>query len=193
MLGKNLKEKTAVFVATWGYSGLIPPVFFKGMAGTYGSIFSIPLCYWVIYLAQNTVGLGGLHNGISGVYIMFLIYVYIFGILVIPLAEKVIGRRKDWHGIVKTRDQNQIVIDETFGVLITCYPIILMQIDLFSWSGAILIFLAFLYFRLFDIVKVYPTKIFDRMKSSFGVMADDAMAGIYAAHLLYFTYWLFFL
>lgn len=184
LLGKNLTEKLAVFIATWGYSGFIPPVFFRGMAGTYGSFFSLPLVIGVLYLSKKTAGLGG-PDWFSNVYVLSMIYVYVLGMLTVSLAEKVIGPRKDWHGKEKVRDQNQIVIDEVFGMLVTCYPIMLIPVELFSASGALLIFLGFLFFRFFDIVKVYPTKIFDRQHSAFGVMMDDWMAGIYASVLLH--------
>jgi len=183
LLGKNLTEKLAVFIATWGYSGFIPPIFFKGMAGTYGSFFSLPLVVGVLYLSKKTAGLGG-PVWFSNVYVLSMIYVYVLGVLTVSLTEKVIGPRKDWHGKEKVRDQNQIVIDEVFGMLVTCYPIMLMSVDLFSPPGALLIFLGFVFFRFFDIVKVYPTKIFDRQHSAFGVMMDDWMAGIYASILL---------
>jgi|GEM_PF-84954 len=184
LLGKNLGEKLAVFIATWGYSGFIPPIFFKGMAGTYGSFFSLPLVVGVLYLSKKTVDLGAPAWSPNILYVSSMICIYVLGILSVSSAEKVIGPRKDWHGKEKVRDQNQIVIDEVFGMLVTCYPIMLIPVDLFSPPGALLIFLGFVFFRFFDIVKVYPTKIFDRQHSAFGVMMDDWMAGIYASILL---------
>lgn len=49
--------------------------------------------------------------------------------------------------------------------------------------------LAFLFFRLCDIVKPWPANWIDKnMHSGFGVMLDDVVAGIYAAVLLYLTF-----
>jgi len=46
-----------------------------------------------------------------------------------------------------------------------------------GWPGAIG---AFLLFRLFDIVKPPPARQLERLHGGVGVMADDAMAAIYA-------------
>jgi len=42
----------------------------------------------------------------------------------------------------------------------------------------------FLLFRLFDIFKPYPIRKLERLHAGLGVMADDLLAGIYAAVLL---------
>lgn len=69
-------------------------------------------------------------------------------------------------------DSSRIVLDEVCGMLI---------------AGALLpptlgtLTLAFLTFRLFDIVKPFPAGYFDRhVKNGFGVVADDLVAGVYA-------------
>ncbi len=50
-------------------------------------------------------------------------------------------------------------------------------------------FLAFLFFRLCDIVKPWPANWIDKnMHTGFGVMLDDVVAGVYAAVLLYLTF-----
>ncbi|SDZ79630.1 phosphatidylglycerophosphatase [Desulfuromusa kysingii] len=73
-------------------------------------------------------------------------------------------------------DDGRIVIDELVGFLVTTAFLP------FSWSTAIL---AFIWFRIFDIVKPPPASWFDReMKNGLGVTLDDVMAGIYAAILL---------
>ena len=35
-------------------------------------------------------------------------------------------------------------------------------------------------FRIFDVIKPYPANRFERLHGGFGVMADDAMAAVYA-------------
>lgn len=81
-----------------------------------------------------------------------------------------------WAGGVAERhfhapDPGPVVIDEVLGMLITLafLPV--------GWSGALA---GFLLFRLFDIVKPYPSGRLERLPGGFGVMADDAMAAIYA-------------
>ncbi len=165
-----MKNKIVVLIATWFYSGLIPPVILKGMAGTYGSFFSIPLCYLLLITKQGT----GLFYGVAMMLILFL------GLWCVPKAEILLGPRIDWKNKTKTRDQNQIVIDETFGMLTTCYPLTLIDFN----SYWLVLGIAFALFRFFDIVKISPIKYFDNMKNACGVMFDDFVAGIYAAIVL---------
>jgi len=40
---------------------------------------------------------------------------------------------------------------------------------------------AFLLFRLFDIAKPFPCRRFEKLPGGWGIMADDWMAGVYAA------------
>jgi phosphatidylglycerophosphatase A len=81
-----------------------------------------------------------------------------------------------WSGSVAERhfgctDPGQIVIDEVVGVLITLF------MNPVGWGGALL---AFLLFRAADIVKPYPANRLERLHGGLGVMADDAMAAVYA-------------
>ncbi len=74
------------------------------------------------------------------------------------------------YGVV---DDSRIVIDELVGYLaaVAFLP--------FSWSTALL---GFLFFRIFDIVKIPPASWIDRhWKNGLGVVLDDVVAGLYAA------------
>jgi len=71
-------------------------------------------------------------------------------------------------------DPGYIVIDEVVGMLVTLA---------FLPVTAIGILVAFLLFRLFDVVKPWPARRFERLHGGLGVMLDDVMAGIYA-HLV---------
>lgn len=78
------------------------------------------------------------------------------------------------HGeeIWEEHDSSRIVIDEVAGFLITMTAVPV------SWQGVLVGFLAF---RLFDILKPQPASYFDRnIKNGYGVVLDDAMAGVYA-------------
>lgn len=73
-------------------------------------------------------------------------------------------------------DDGRIVFDELLGYLVTTAFLP------FTWGTAIT---AFIWFRIFDIIKPPPVSWFDReLKNGLGVTLDDAMAGIYAAILL---------
>ena len=81
-----------------------------------------------------------------------------------------------WAGSVAERhfggtDPGQIVVDEVVGMLITLF------MNPVGWAGAAA---AFLLFRVADIVKPYPADRFERLHGGLGVMADDAMAAVYA-------------
>jgi phosphatidylglycerophosphatase A len=71
-------------------------------------------------------------------------------------------------------DPGPIVIDEVMGMLITLFMIPV------GWGGVVL---AFLLFRALDVIKPYPARQLERLHGGLGVMADDAMAAVYA-HLL---------
>lgn len=171
-INKSLVLPRAVMFATWFGSGLIPPPkFMSGMAGTYGSFFSLPLCFLAVWLCSP---------GYWFYYALITFVIYWVGYVTVPDAEVALGPKIDWKGKTKYRDQNQIVIDETFGMLVTCFPLVFIRFD----SYFVPLFLAFGLFRLFDIVKVPPTRYFDKMKSATGVMMDDGVAGLYAAIIL---------
>ncbi len=79
-------------------------------------------------------------------------------------------------------DASKIVIDEVIGQMIT--------IGFVSRSGtsaiAVEVFLGFLLFRFFDILKPFPLRRLERLPRGFGVVADDVGAGIYGLIALMF-------
>jgi phosphatidylglycerophosphatase A len=81
-----------------------------------------------------------------------------------------------WSATVAERhfgstDPGAVVIDEVLGMLITLFLVPV------GWGGALA---AFLWFRLFDIIKPYPANRLEQLHGGVGVMADDAMAAVYA-------------
>ena len=80
-----------------------------------------------------------------------------------------------WSGDVAERhfgrvDPGPVVLDEVAGMLIT---LALIPVNV---SGAIV---AFLIFRLLDVVKPWPANRLEALPGGLGMMADDAMAAIY--------------
>jgi phosphatidylglycerophosphatase A len=91
-----------------------------------------------------------------------------------------------WCGGVAERhfgrtDPRQVVVDEVMGMLITLF------MNPVGWPGA---FAGFLLFRLFDVIKPYPSNRLERLHGGIGVMADDGMAAIYANVALRASLWL---
>ncbi|PYT04439.1 MAG: phosphatidylglycerophosphatase A [Acidobacteria bacterium] len=83
-------------------------------------------------------------------------------------------------GITRLEDPQLVVIDEVSGQLIALTPLAFLP----SLSIAS-VFIGFLLFRLSDIFKPYPIRKLEHLPGGFGVMADDALAGVYAAVLLW--------
>jgi phosphatidylglycerophosphatase A len=91
-----------------------------------------------------------------------------------------------WAGTTAERyfggiDPGPIVLDEVVGMLIT---LAFIPVGL---SGAIA---GFFLFRLFDVIKPFPAGRFEKLHGGFGVMADDAMAAVYANIALRAVLWL---
>ena len=91
-----------------------------------------------------------------------------------------------WAGTTAERyfggiDPGPVVIDEVVGMLIALAFIPV------GWSAALA---GFFLFRVFDVVKPYPARALERLHGGFGVMADDAMAAIYANVSLRIVMWL---
>jgi phosphatidylglycerophosphatase A len=130
---------------------------------------------------------------------LFLPVVCALGLLVILGAIGVwsASRTADFSGI---KDPQFVVIDEVAGqhltLLLPLIPIalphltehldfsayaIFFTLSLVNWKYLLL---GFLLFRLFDIWKPFPVRQLEKLPRGWGIMADDWMAGIYAAILL---------
>ncbi|CAN5730466.1 phosphatidylglycerophosphatase A [soil metagenome] len=92
-----------------------------------------------------------------------------------------------WAGTIAERyfggvDPGPIVMDEVVGMLIT---LAFIPVGI---TGALA---GFFLFRLFDVIKPYPAGRLEALHGGLGVMADDAMAAIYANLSLRLVLWLF--
>lgn len=106
---------------------------------------------------------------------------YFGGIPALLLATFVVFALGLWSAshyerMVREKDSGMVVIDEVVGLWIALIPALLTPLS---------IILAFILFRLFDILKPWPICWLDKkFKGPMGVMLDDVMAGIYAALIL---------
>jgi phosphatidylglycerophosphatase A len=98
--------------------------------------------------------------------LVVIIVITLGGIWAASRTEKLLGRK----------DPGKVVIDEVAGQLIALLPLV-PRLD----PGWISVLSAFLLFRLFDIVKPYPARRLEGLESGLGIMADDIVAGAYAA------------
>jgi phosphatidylglycerophosphatase A len=129
--------------------------FFAGIfpvaSGTVGSLIAA-IIYWVT---------PALHQ-------WFVLSAGIVVVLAIGLWSSAVVERT-----MKVQDPGIVVIDEVLGQWIALLSI--------SYAGnPVFILIAFLAFRFFDIVKLWPARYFERMHGGAGIMLDDAVAGIYA-------------
>ena len=81
-----------------------------------------------------------------------------------------------WSGTIAERhfaktDPGEVVIDEVMGMLITLF------LNPVGWAGVVG---AFLLFRVADVLKPFPANRLEALPGGVGVMADDAMAAVYA-------------
>jgi phosphatidylglycerophosphatase A len=83
-------------------------------------------------------------------------------------------------------DPSECVLDEVAGQWFTLIPIALTGRGS-DWRPYAM---AFLLFRLFDVLKPWPISAAERLPGGFGVMMDDLLAGFAAAVLLYGTLWI---
>ena len=105
---------------------------------------------------------------------------YLELMIIVALAVAGIAFTRPCEEDLRCVDPGPIVIDEVMGMLMTLF---LIPVG----SGGIL--LGFLLFRVLDVMKPFPARQLERLHGGFGVMADDAMAAIYANLLLRGAYY----
>lgn len=129
--------------------------------GTIGGLWGLPLA-WLV---------GGLEQPASQV--ACIVAIGIASALLCSVAARVLGG---------TKDPQSIVLDE-----IAALPIAYLGIE--ERSPAIW-FAGWLLFRVFDISKPPPVKLFERLPAGWGIMADDWAAAVYACLSLHALIWL---
>jgi phosphatidylglycerophosphatase A len=134
---------------------LISTFFYIGLfpvaSGTFSSIIFAVISY---FFRNNLIILSVLN-----------VFVFILGIYSVKQYTLKIG----------IPDPKEVVIDEFSGMLIATFLSKLM----FKTLNSCDIFMLFLFFRFFDILKPFPVSYFDKnLKNAYGVMLDDVMAGI---------------
>ncbi len=140
-------------IATGLFLGYIPV-----SPGTAGSLVALFL-YWIIPGSESIFFCGA---------IVLLFFIGVWAATRLDTATQ-------------SHDNQQIVIDEIVGMLIT---ITLMEKKI-VWLA-----IGFILFRLFDIYKPYPVRLVEKFPRGWGVMIDDVVAGIYSAVSLRLIYWL---
>jgi len=147
-------SKIKWFILTGFYSGLLPKA-----PGTWGSLVGAVLAYLIIKFFPTP----------NQTLLMLALLFFVMGVKLTDEYEKNGG----------IHDDKRIVIDEIAGMLITVGLLGNLKED-----TLIKIIFAFIAFRILDIWK--PSiigRIDKKLKGGLGVMADDALAGIFGAIL----------
>ena len=146
----------ARLIATWFYCGLAPVA-----PGTVGSIAAIAIA-WALnhYFGVSLLAIAG-----------FGVLLAVPGIWAADVTAKSSGNK----------DPQIVVVDEVVGqwIALAGASSLGMPADWKIWL------LAFALFRLFDIWKPPPVRQLERLPGGLGIVADDAMAGVYGAAVLY--------
>ena len=166
------KPHISFLLATWFGLGYLPKA-----PGTWGSLGGAALAIFVSWLEYRNSS-ADLYQGRNFWTAAILPgYFAVLMAVVIAVAGVMAADRAARYAEIK--DPQWVVIDEVSGQLITYYLFFLVMP--LGWKGFLL---GFILFRLFDIWKPFPARQLERLPGGWGIMADDWMAGIYAAILL---------
>jgi phosphatidylglycerophosphatase A len=161
---RDAKDYLALAIATCGvgYLPLAP--------GTWGSLVAVAfyLLLHAVWFPHTDIPRGTFVRSYLAVQVLIILAVTITGTWAASRTERVL----------KIKDPGKVVIDEVAGQLIA-----LLAVGGGLWHAAdvISVIAAFLLFRFFDIVKPYPARKFESLHGGLGIMADDLVAGAYAA------------
>src|SRR5215213_3966477 len=159
----------ALALATCGV-GLIPVA-----PGTWGSAVGVVLYLGLGHLTERIFdyavrrGLDlspqQLPQILTTVMLLAILAVALAGMWAASRAEKLLGKK----------DPGAVVVDEVAGQLIAF--LFVPWLTTWTWS----VVAGFVAFRVFDIWKPYPVRRLEGLGGGLGIMADDILAGFYAA------------
>ncbi|MBE9531176.1 MAG: phosphatidylglycerophosphatase A [Proteobacteria bacterium] len=117
----------------------------------------------------------GTFGTLWGIPVVFILscyppYIYVAATIVFFIAASFISGEAERN--YNQSDPGRIIIDEVVGITIAFFLIPFTLVN---------VIIVFLLFRFFDILKPFPIKQLDkRVKGGFGIVLDDAVAGIFA-------------
>lgn len=192
------KPRFALFVATAAGLGYLPKA--PGTWGSLAGMLPAVLPWWIFYGVNAAlgfdVGLGPVKfSRASFVMDPFLFYNLALLIVLAAMGVWSAGRAARYW---QQKDPQRVVIDEVSGqhlaLLLGCLLPVSTSVPAARWSGIPLglitvhtplnwkyLLLGFILFRVFDIWKPFPVRQAESLPGGWGIMADDWVAGIYAA------------
>ena len=163
---RSWRDGAALALATWGvgYAPVAP--------GTWGSLIGVGIYLLLGAAGARAVAANAVNASAVGTFLTTLMLALI---IVISLAGTWAATRVE--SFLKVKDPGIVVADEVAGQLITFLFV--------PWSASWwMIAAGFVAFRVFDIWKPYPIDRLEALESGLGVMADDVLAGAYAASVM---------
>ncbi len=127
-------------------------------SGTFASAFALPFGFALVLLGWQAVAIASAIATAVGIWAC--------------------GAHAKRVGIL---DPSECVLDEVAGQWIALLPIAL-YFRAHDWRPYVM---SFFLFRLFDVLKPWPLSAAERLPGGWGVMADDILAGLIAAGILY--------
>jgi len=131
---------------------------FPFASGTVASAVALPFGFGLVLLGWKAVAIAAVAASLLGVWAC--------------------GAHAKAVGIL---DPSECVLDEVAGQWIALIPVALYFRG-HDWRPYVM---AFFLFRLFDVLKPWPLSAAERLPGGWGVMADDILAGLIAAGILY--------
>lgn len=179
------KPRVAFAIATALGLGFAPKA-----PGTFGAAGGVLLCTGTVWLC------GVLSNSPLGwtVAALFaeLIAVAVAGVWSASAVARFTGRKDPQIAVIDEVSGQQVtyllalailcIAGQRNGAVATPSFAHLVAAQLLNWK---FLLLGFVLFRVFDITKPFPCRGLERLPAGWGIMADDWMAGIYAAILLW--------
>ncbi len=198
-VGAGKKPRFAYAIATvFGIGYLKPgPGTWGSLAGLVIALISHPFTWFLIVGEGLGFGLGLDVPLLSGTLGMLLI---LSPTIVVWVVLAYLGVRCGTQvaEFANVKDPQYVVIDEVSGVhlalILGLAPLMFPDIISHSSSGVVFglyagmsllnwkyLLAGFVLFRLFDILKPFPCRRLENLPGGWGIMADDWMAGVYAA------------
>jgi phosphatidylglycerophosphatase A len=162
------KPRLALFIATACGLGYLPKA-----PGTWGSLGGVAVAISLTWLTSRR-SLAASVDVPGNFWTSRIIPGYdllIFAVVVAALGVWASGRVERY---THKKDPQFVVIDEVSGQLLTYF----MPFAVLDWKSWLL---GFILFRVFDIWKPFPARQAESLPGGWGIMADDWVAGIYAA------------
>lgn len=127
--------------------------------GTFGSLWGLALAWGLPYSGLPPAGQS-----------LVVAVLFVIGIPICRRAAELLGNP----------DPPAVVFDE-----IAALPVVYLAS--FSELNVTTGIAGFVWFRIFDVVKPWPVRWFDRLAGGLGIMSDDVAAALYAAAALWLT------